>query len=132
MITTRDIKDKNENDLVRMLADKKQSLWKFRLGVAGGKTRDVKEGRELRRDIAKILSGSQQGGQHQQTVQGAAMGKQRGGKLQHPGQRARERFFQRLRAVAVVEVGQQGAGGDRERVPERGGQRIVAERGISG
>lgn len=54
MLKLKEIRGKTDGDLKLLLETKKQSLWKFRLGVAGGKTRNVKEGREIRKDIAQL------------------------------------------------------------------------------
>ena len=49
-------KEKNDKDLEKELVEKKTSLRDFRFGVAGSKVRDVKTGKNLRRDIARILT----------------------------------------------------------------------------
>jgi len=51
-----EFKDKKENELVKTLEDKRLALKNFRFGIAGSKTRNVKEGRVLRKDIARILT----------------------------------------------------------------------------
>ncbi len=51
-----DIKTKTAADLARMLAEKREALRVFRFGGAGGKTKNVKEGRTIRKDIARILT----------------------------------------------------------------------------
>ena len=38
------------------MADKRKAFRCFRFGAAGSKTRNVKEGRDLRKDIARILT----------------------------------------------------------------------------
>lgn len=45
-------KEELEKDLVQM----RESLRKFRFGVAGSSSRNVREGRGLRKDIARILT----------------------------------------------------------------------------
>lgn len=47
---------KGKEDLVKALYEKKNALRAFRFGEAGAKTRDVKEGGTLRKDIARILT----------------------------------------------------------------------------
>ncbi len=47
---------KNRADLVKALLDKREALRKFRFGEAGSKTRNVKEGLGLRKDIARIMT----------------------------------------------------------------------------
>lgn len=49
-----EFKDKNEKDLIKLLAEKEMSLKTFRFGIAGSKVRNVREGRGLKRDIARI------------------------------------------------------------------------------
>ncbi len=39
-----------------MLAEKRESLRAFRFGGAGAKTKDMKEGSAIRKDIARILT----------------------------------------------------------------------------
>lgn len=51
-----DFKNKNSKELEKALYDKRVALKNFRFGIAGSKVRNVKEGRELRRDIARILT----------------------------------------------------------------------------
>ena len=51
-----DIKTKTEADMQKMLADKREALRVFRFGAAGAKTKNVKEGRAIRKDIARILT----------------------------------------------------------------------------
>ena len=43
-------------DLQKTLADKREALRVFRFGGAGSRTRDVRSGRNLRREIAQILT----------------------------------------------------------------------------
>jgi ribosomal protein L29 len=52
----KEIKNKNEADLRKLLNEKQEALRSFRFGVAGSKVRNVKEGRMIRRDIARILT----------------------------------------------------------------------------
>lgn len=51
-----DLKTKGDKDLAKDLSDKRNALRRFRFGAAGSKTRNVKEGRDLRKDIARILT----------------------------------------------------------------------------
>jgi len=44
------------DELIKMLGEKRESLRVFRFGVTGGKTKNVKEGRTLRKEIARILT----------------------------------------------------------------------------
>lgn len=43
-------------ELHKMVADKREALRVFRFGGAGSRTRNVREGRNLRREIAQILT----------------------------------------------------------------------------
>lgn len=41
---------------MKMLYDARESLRKFRFGISGSKTRNVKEGRDTRKEIARVLT----------------------------------------------------------------------------
>lgn len=47
---------KDAPELKKLLADKREALRVFRFEGAGSRTRNVRAGRELRRDIARILT----------------------------------------------------------------------------
>ena len=49
-------KDKQQKDLLKALGERRESLRKLRFGTSGSKTRNVKEGVGIRRDIARILT----------------------------------------------------------------------------
>jgi ribosomal protein L29 len=51
---TKDFKNKTEKELQALLTEKGLALRAFRFNVAGSNVRNVKEGRTLRRDIARI------------------------------------------------------------------------------
>ena len=51
-----DIKTKKETDLHKELAEKRKSLREFRFGVAGSKIKNIKEAKNLRKEIARILT----------------------------------------------------------------------------
>jgi ribosomal protein L29 len=51
-----EFKGKTEKDLNKLLADKRKALQTFRFNISGSKTRNVKEGKGLRKDIARILT----------------------------------------------------------------------------
>lgn len=51
-----DIKNKDKATLANMLSEKREALRTFRFGSAGSKTRNVKEGSNLKKDIARILT----------------------------------------------------------------------------
>ena len=48
--------NKTPADLVKLLDEKKEALRVFRFGAAGAKAKNVKEGRVIRKDIARILT----------------------------------------------------------------------------
>ena len=48
---------KNENaELAKLLSEKRKALRLFRFGIAGSKAKNVKEGRNLKKEIARILT----------------------------------------------------------------------------
>jgi len=51
-----EFKNKEKNELRKLLKDKKEALRNFRFGIAGSKTRNVKEGNALKKDIARIMT----------------------------------------------------------------------------
>ena len=52
----KDITTKTAADLKKMVADKREALRVFRFGGAGAKAKNVREGRAIRKDIARILT----------------------------------------------------------------------------
>ncbi|TSC66994.1 MAG: hypothetical protein CEO19_404 [Parcubacteria group bacterium Gr01-1014_73] len=48
--------EKTVPELEHLLAEKREALRKFRFGIAGSKSRNVKEGRNTRKEIARILT----------------------------------------------------------------------------
>ena len=52
----KEYKDKSIAELTKLVADKREALRKFRFGNAGSKSKNVKEGKGLRKDIARILT----------------------------------------------------------------------------
>lgn len=50
----KELKNKNEKDLKTLLGEKSLALRSFRFAVAGSNTRNVKEGKALKKDIARI------------------------------------------------------------------------------
>ncbi len=52
----KDLINKKPEDLKSMLLEKKVALRNFRFGIAGSKNRNVKEGKNLRKEIARILT----------------------------------------------------------------------------
>ena len=55
-MTYKDITIKAPAELTKMLQEKRESLRAFRFGGAGAKTKNVREGRAIRKDIARILT----------------------------------------------------------------------------
>lgn len=51
-----DYKKKSDKDLLKELKEKKDALRNFRLSMWGSKTRDTKEGGNLKKDIARIMT----------------------------------------------------------------------------
>jgi ribosomal protein L29 len=47
---------KDPKELNRLLKEKQEALRNFRFNLSGSKTRNVKEGRAIRKDIARILT----------------------------------------------------------------------------
>ncbi len=50
------LKDKKDTDLHKNLDEKRKSLRGFRFGVAGSKVKNVKEARNLKKEIARVLT----------------------------------------------------------------------------
>ncbi|MEK7642109.1 MAG: 50S ribosomal protein L29 [Patescibacteria group bacterium] len=53
---TKDITSKTVADLAKLAIEKREALRLFRFGGAGAKAKNVKEGRNIRKDIARILT----------------------------------------------------------------------------
>ena len=51
-----ELKEKNAPDLLKLLSQKREALRAFRFDIAGTKIRNVKTGRNLRKEIARILT----------------------------------------------------------------------------
>ncbi|MCR4334617.1 MAG: 50S ribosomal protein L29 [Patescibacteria group bacterium] len=51
-----EFKNNTDKELIQSIADKRELLRVFRFGIAGSKTRNVKEGMNIRKDIARILT----------------------------------------------------------------------------
>ncbi len=49
-------KGKNSKELIKLLLEKRNALQAFRLGNSGSKTKNVKEGKGIRKDIARIMT----------------------------------------------------------------------------
>ncbi len=51
-----DLKNKIDKDLEKLLSEKRAGLREFRFGLSGSKTKDIKKGRGLRKETARILT----------------------------------------------------------------------------
>lgn len=51
-----DIKKNTEQELIQMLSEKRASLRDFRFGISGSRTKDIKKGKNLRKENARILT----------------------------------------------------------------------------
>ena len=51
-----DVRKMNEQDLKKHLVSARDDLRKFRFGIAGSKIRNMKEGKNLKSDIARYLT----------------------------------------------------------------------------
>ena len=51
-----DFKKKIDEDLHKTLSEKRSGLRDFRFGLSGSKTKNVKKGKEIKKDIARILT----------------------------------------------------------------------------
>jgi ribosomal protein L29 len=51
-----DIKNKTIDELLKLLTEKKENLRSFRFGITGSKTRNVRDGVNLRHEIARIMT----------------------------------------------------------------------------
>ena len=52
----KEYKDKSEQDLRKLLNEKEAEVRGFEFGIAGSKTRNVKLGKTLKKEIARILT----------------------------------------------------------------------------
>ncbi len=51
-----DFKTKSEDELKKLLIEKREALSKFKFSISGSRTKNVKEGKNTRRDMARILT----------------------------------------------------------------------------
>lgn len=51
-----DIKKLGTEEILKEVLAKREALRQFRFGGAGGRARNVREGRTLRRDVARMLT----------------------------------------------------------------------------
>lgn len=52
----KEYKDKSPKDLEKLIAEKRTAIRDFRFGSTGSKTKNVKLGRTLKKDIARIMT----------------------------------------------------------------------------
>jgi len=52
----KDIKNKNTEDLSKLLKEKREELREFRFGTSGSKAKNVKATSALKKDVARILT----------------------------------------------------------------------------
>lgn len=52
----KDIQEKKDTDLTKMLAEKREELRTFRFNMSGSALRDVRAARTNKKDIARILT----------------------------------------------------------------------------
>lgn len=52
----KDITTKTPGELTKLITEKREALRLFRFGAAGAKTKNVKEGRTIRKDIARMMT----------------------------------------------------------------------------
>ncbi len=52
----KEYKDKSQEDLNKLISEKREALRHFRFGGAGGRTKNVKMGKITRKDIARIMT----------------------------------------------------------------------------
>lgn len=55
-MTTKELKEKNDADLTKLVHEKREELRKLRFGVAGSAMRNVHASKNLRREIAQVLT----------------------------------------------------------------------------
>ncbi len=51
-----DIKNKTKAELLKLIDEKKEAIRNFRFGLAGSKTKNLRHGRNLRREIAQMMT----------------------------------------------------------------------------
>lgn len=52
----REFVGKGEQELQKLLLEREEALREFRFGMSGGKIKNIKLGKEIRKDIARILT----------------------------------------------------------------------------
>ncbi len=52
----KDIKGKTKKELIKTLGEKRDALQSFKYELSGGKAKDVKKGRNIKKEIARIMT----------------------------------------------------------------------------
>jgi ribosomal protein L29 len=52
----KNIKEKSDKELQKMLKEHREQLRKFRFSISGSGTKNIRQGRNLRKEIAQILT----------------------------------------------------------------------------
>jgi ribosomal protein L29 len=52
----KDLRKKSETDLKKLLAERREDARKFRFDISGSKVKDVREGNNAKKDVARILT----------------------------------------------------------------------------
>ena len=55
-MNTKDLRQKTQGELEKELGDKAMALSNFKFGTSGSKTKNVKAGKNLKKEIAQILT----------------------------------------------------------------------------
>lgn len=55
-MAVKNLEKNTDKDLLKDIKSKREDLRKFRFGLAGSKTRDTKVGKNLKKEIAQILT----------------------------------------------------------------------------
>lgn len=56
MIKAKELRQKEKNELGALLEKKRSELFNFKFKLTKGKTKNVKEGKNIRKEIARILT----------------------------------------------------------------------------
>lgn len=49
-------KNKTEKEIMNLLNEKREALRNFRFSLSGGKSRNVREGRNTRKEVARLMT----------------------------------------------------------------------------
>ena len=52
----KELKNKTEQDLVKLIAEKREAVRQFRFGSTGGKAKNVKFARATKKEVAQIMT----------------------------------------------------------------------------